>query len=189
MAISLYCPPTVNRNLSDMLTKDIYGRNVKLSKAPKFTVMWSTTEVPQNITKFFPNHFSVIKQIETLPQSTEILDLDESFDHNFIPRETSSPRDKCASFLPKSCFLDAFCNPMGKRKNELDCETTSSKRKKTDDNITHLTDSSNFVLKSVNLTRWSAHENEFEKCAGDIFLCSEKNSDKTVLYQQLAQFQ
>ena len=136
------------------------------------------TEMPQNITKFLPNHFAVIKRIETLPQSTEILDLDESFDHNFIPLETSSPRDKSASFLPKSCFLDAVCNPMGKRKNELHCKTTSSKRKKTDDNITHLIDSSNFV-ESVNLTRWSAQE--FEKCASDISLCSKKNSDKTVL--------
>ena len=61
-----------------MLTKDIYGRNVKLSKAPKLTVMWSMTEVSQNITKFLSNHFAVIKRIETLPQSTEILDLDES---------------------------------------------------------------------------------------------------------------
>ena len=71
---------------------------------------------------------------------------------------------------------------MGKRKNELHCKTTSSKRKKTDDNIRHLTDSSNSV-ESVNLTRWSAHEDEFEKCASDISLCSEKNSDKTVLSQ------
>ena len=60
-----------------MVIKDIYGRNVKLSKTSKLTVMWSMTEVPQNITKFSHNYFAAIKRIETLQQSIEILDLNE----------------------------------------------------------------------------------------------------------------
>ena len=62
IGISSYCPPTLNKNLSEPLTKDIYGRNVRRTNCTKLTVMWSMTEMPANLQNFVPNHFVPLQE-------------------------------------------------------------------------------------------------------------------------------
>ena len=185
ICISSYCPPTINRDLSNMLTRDIYSRRVKKSMESKLTVMWSMTQLPQTITEFLPNHFAVIKRKNSLSQP-----MHEEFvnsELNLRPCAWSTPnKDKHAAFNQNKFPIHS--KTFVKRKIGNQEKVISAKKKKeiTElpvDGIAQATLSrmADTNVQKQNNTERNAHGRDFQTSTKEISFLSEISSEGTAL--------